>query len=153
LKPGDSVVIEHTGRAMNGRRQSAVVKHVGEGSFAGRRLPRIGLLFVRERRAMSSRDQRTTERFACAETFPIHATALSPLFCRDWLHFKVKELGAGGATLATSLRNKGLLVGMELAFNVSLAMSGSYETRGRITSVYRDGRDNEFRVGIEWIAP
>src|SRR5262249_46054060 len=64
LRPGDRVTIEHTGRVLAGHRQSAIVRHVSEGTFGRRRIPRVGLALVREHTRPGSRDQRKTERYA-----------------------------------------------------------------------------------------
>jgi hypothetical protein len=153
LEVGDVVTVEHTGRGPRGRSQRAVVKHLSEGVFGGRRVPRIGLAFLREKTSPGTRDRRAAERYACAETFPIQATALSPLFFGDWLLFRVKEVSGGGATLATTHQAPGLLAGVELSLTIMLPMGGSFVVRATVCSVYRDGDDGNLQVGVAWLAP
>jgi GNAT superfamily N-acetyltransferase len=150
---GDVVTIEHTGRSTKGLSHRGRVTSVTDGVFAGRRLPRIGVALITERTTRSARDRRAAERYECSSSLPASAAAASPIFFREWLHFSLCELGAGGMTASTSLRNKGLLPGMELAFRVTLPMVGMLEVRGRISSIGRDTTDGAFRVGVQWVDP
>ncbi|MFO0676138.1 MAG: PilZ domain-containing protein [Polyangiaceae bacterium] len=149
---GDELVVVHTGRATRGIEQRAIVTHVGEGTFAGKKYARLGLCFVSE--PPSSRsvvNRRRAERYECPEAFPALASANSPLFFREWLHFRMRDVGAGGMTVATSLRNKGLIRGLELTFSVTLPLIGVFEVRGKIASIRRASSSNEYRLGIRFV--
>ena len=100
------------GPSTSGLHHTATVRNISKGNFGGRTLTRLGLSFAAERTPPgATTDRRRADRFACAETLPATATAMSPLFFREWLHFSIRQFAAGGATLATSIRNKGLLLG------------------------------------------
>lgn len=151
---GDYVEIQHTGRNTTGLRKRAIVKHVTEGTFGGRPLVRLGLSFrVDGMEGTGTRERRKAERHPVPEIMPAIATAESPLFFREWMHFQVREMSAHGMSLTTSIRNKGLLEGMELDFALTLPIIGTAAGRGRVTTVRRVGREASFRVGVAWIAP
>jgi predicted N-acetyltransferase YhbS len=151
---GDVVTVLHTGPVTSGLRQRAVVRSISVGTFAGRTLPRVGLSFVLERTVGEVKaERRRASRYPCAETFTPIATAMSPLFFREWLHFEITQIAAGGVTMTTSIRNKGLLPNLEFDFEVTLPVVGRHQVRGRITSVLREGQDEEFTVGVAWIDP
>lgn len=150
----DVVTIAHTGKGLEGIVHRARILSVTEGTFAGRRLPRLGVRFFVERTTdRATRDRRSGERFRCADAFPVMATAASPLFFREWLAFRVSELSAGGMTATTSLRNKALLPGMELSLQLTLPMTGTFEVRGQVASIARDVGDDAFRVGLRFLEP
>jgi len=155
LQPGEFVVLEHTGRATRGLRHDAVITHVTEGTFGGRRLPRIGLSFrtpaADPDNTAAIKNRRRGERYPCFDSFPLVASATSPLFFREWLHFRVRDVGPRGMTLSTSIRNKGLLPGLQLQFSITVPMLGVFHVESRITSIQRNTNENEFRVGVTWV--
>ena len=150
----DTVTVEHTGRATAGIRQTVVVRSVSEMRIGGRAVHRIGLATVTEEtQGIRGIDRRKAGRHSCPAALPAHASATCPVFFREWLHFAVTELCAGGMTLTTSLRNKALFAGLELDLTLTLAIVGVHQVRGRVTSVRRDTLNNEFVVGIAWPKP
>ncbi len=148
---GARVTVEHTGRALAGVTQRAVVAHVTDGIFGGRRLVKIGLCFAREGKGGPTKNRRTGERYACPASFPVMVSAQSPIFFREWLHFRVAEISAGGLTLATSIRNKNVVPGMELEVTVMLPVAGALSARLRIASISCEAGDDELRVGAAWV--
>lgn len=153
-RKGDVVTVRHEGRALSGVCHRARITSVSEGTFVGQRRPRIGMAFVRdETTTRSGPDRRRTDRYECSESLPATASAVSPLFFREWMHFRIHEIGAGGTTLSTSLRNKGLLPGMELDLRVTLPIAGVFDVRGRIATIGRELTGDRFRVGVRWIEP
>jgi hypothetical protein len=155
LREGIEVIVEHTGRATAGVTQKALVKNISSGIFGGRVALRVGVAIVPERTtARSAHDRRRAERFECSDDFPALAAAQSPIFFSESLHFRIRDIGAGGMTASTSLRNKGLLPGMELGFRVNFNMIGIFEVRGRVTAIHREHTHHAgFRVGVAWIEP
>jgi len=150
---GEGVTLVHTGRATSGIRQRAVVRSVGEVVVGGRSRPRLGLAICAERTGNEIPERRRADRHACAEALPALASAVCPIFFREWLHFRVTQLGGGGMTLVTSIRNKALFVGLELDFALTLPITGVQRVRGRITAVRREGNSGEFTLGVAWLEP
>jgi hypothetical protein len=152
-KHGDIVTVEHTGRATKGFAQRARVVSVSEGRFGGRQRPRLGVAFVTETTRRSACDRRASERYTCAGTMKPTATALSPLFYREHLHFSVVELGAGGMTALASIKTTAFFPGMSLSFKLTLPMIGIFEVSGVVTAIRHDVGDESFVVGVRWREP
>ncbi len=151
---GMEVELEHTGRATKGIRQYAVVRHVGEGTFGGKRLPRLGLAFTAAPRGSgSTENRRQGERHNCPVEFPAIAFASSPLFFREWLSFRVFEVGPGGATLTLASATEALMPGVELPLTITLAMLGQFEVRARVLRIRkeRSSQGEESQVGVQFI--
>lgn len=155
---GSEVMVEYSGLVARGLRLKALVTHVTEGPAAGRRLPRLGLSFVDDHARPGPTpvvsNRRVAARFRCPEFFPALASSQSPVFFREWIHFKVVDFGARGMTLATSARNKEIVRGMEMDFQVTLPLIGAFTVRGRVSSVKHGHGDGErYRIGVLWLEP
>jgi hypothetical protein len=148
---GSVVTIDHTGPATNGILQTAIVRNVSQRRLGGELRCRVGVEIVADAGDESTRAPRGSERYACPVKFPAMASAMCPIFFREWLHFNVTDFAAGGMTLTTSIRNKAQLAGLELDFTLTLPLSGAHQVRGRITSVRRDGESLDFTVGVAWL--
>jgi GNAT superfamily N-acetyltransferase len=149
----DTLVLHHTGRATSGIEHHASVRSVSTMSRGGQSFVRIGVELVAPKTTCSTVERRRAERFVCPEGIAATASAMNPLFFREWLHFGVVELGAGGMSLSTSIRNKSIVLGLELDFTVTFPLSGTQAVRGRITSVTTHRDTKSFVLGVAWSAP
>lgn len=120
---GERITLRHTGRGTSGLSHRVTVTHVGQGTFGGRKLPHIGVAFARESTFDPTVNRTNGERHSSLTAFPIVVSAESPLFFREWLHFAVREIGPGGMSLTTSIRNKGLIPGLRLNVDVNHSTS------------------------------
>ncbi len=151
---GERLVIKHTGRAMGGLKHDAVVTHLGEGTFSGKRLSRIGFAFIEgTAKAPASENRRRGERYACSPRFPVIASARSPVFFREWLYFRVHEIGPGGMTLSVPATTSALLPGVTLALSVTLAHIGSFDVNARVVSIREDRTEDDYVLGVYWTNP
>ena len=87
------------------------------------------------------------DRFRCPDALPAFATAACPWFFRERAQFRILELGASGMTLRPARGAAPLLAGVDLDFDLHLALIGVERAIGRITCVQDD------RVEVEWRDP
>ncbi|MGH3940140.1 MAG: GNAT family N-acetyltransferase [Pseudonocardiaceae bacterium] len=140
----DDVVVEHTGRALADVRHAAVVRSVSDEIFDGRRGRRIGLSLPTPAPDVAG--------YPCPAQLPATASAMSPLFFQDWMHFILRTVTAGGATLSTATEGVGLLPGLKLAFTVTVPFAGTYEVQAVVRSFHQEP-DGAVAVCVSWIDP
>ena len=151
---GQDVTLEHTGRATAGIKHLAEIRSVSEMLIRGSSFPRLGVAFsAPPSPGAGGIEQRRSTRYQCSERLPVLATARCALFFREWLHFRVIEISAGGMSVKTSIGNKGLLSGLCLDFLIRLPLMPSRHVRGRLTSIRRAQGELEFTVGVAWEKP
>lgn len=144
---GERITLVHTGQRTSGLSHQVTITHLGQGTFSGRKLPRIDVSFAPESTFDPTVNQRNGERYSTPRSFPILVSAESPLFFREWLHFTVREIGPRGMSLTTSTRNKGLIPGLRLNFDVTLPVIGTFSVSAHITHIRRNG-NREYALGV-----
>jgi hypothetical protein len=90
--------------------------------------------------------------YVCPDQLPATASAMPPLLFREWRHFTLTTIAAGGSALRSGADDVGLLPGLELAFTVTLPFAGSHEVRAVVRSI-RQEADGTVAVWVSWIDP
>jgi GNAT superfamily N-acetyltransferase len=150
LTTGTLVEVRHTGATTRGISHDAIVKHVGNRSFVGRRRSLVGLELFRGQ-SCGGEVAREIAGYRCPDRFPGTAWARSPFFFREWLHFRVTELYADGLVLQSALADSGLLAGAVLELHVMLPPVGVFEVPATIVALGRDETLEVYRVRVRWV--
>jgi predicted GNAT family N-acyltransferase len=82
-----------------------------------------------------SDEKRSQNRWNCPEHLLPSGTAPNPTRYNDYLFFKVIDISSGGLKLATSLRNKTLIVGQILETTLSIPMIGALHAAIKINRI------------------
>jgi len=98
-------------------------------------------------------DERSSVRWICSRQFYPVAVAENPIQFNDFTYITIRNISSGGFHALTSLRNKYLIPGLILDWQVRLPITGStiIKTQVKWTDVTQDDGRDYLELGLEFL--
>ena len=113
--------------------------------------PTLGVRFsAKKSESIGEADRRSGSRWICSGQFDPVGIAANPAQFNDFLYFKIRDISGSGIRAITSLRNKFIVPGMELTFQISFPMTSQISTTMKVArlAVTTEGGKDFLEVGM-----
>ena len=130
---------------------SGTVVHQGPHKNTGLQLMAIRI-HTKTESTSRNENRRLSERWICSNQFYPVAIAPNPIQFNDFVYITIRDISSKGMRALTSLRNKLLVPGIELTWQVSFPLTGHATLATKVVraSIVGDGGKDFLELGLEF---